>query len=131
MVVLVLCSVGFLIYWILSIQSRALQFGIFRAMGMTMKEVLGMLVNEQVFISGIALLSGVGIGKLAAQLFVPMIQVAYSSAEQVIPLEISGAGADQLKLYLVVGIVMILCMVILGFMVKKIKIAQALKLGED
>lgn len=130
-VVLVLCSVGFLIYWILSIQSRALQFGIFRAMGMSMKEVLGMLLNEQIFISGVSILSGAFVGKLAAQLYVPIIQMAYSSSEQVLPLEIQGAGGEQLKLYIVVGVVMIVCMIILGWMIKKIKIAQALKLGED
>lgn len=130
-VVLVLCSVGFLIYWILSIQSRALQFGIFRAMGMAMKEVLGMLINEQLFMSGISIITGVLVGKLAAQLYVPLIQMAYSSADQLIPLEISSASGDQIKLYIVVGIVMISCMVILGWMIKKIKIAQALKLGED
>ena len=130
-VVLVLCSVGFLIYWILSIQSRALQFGIFRAMGMSMREVLGMLFNEQIFISGISIVAGVGVGKLAAQLFVPIIQMAYSSAEQLIPLEIQAATNDTMKLYIVVGIVMVVCMVILGWMIKKIKIAQALKLGED
>lgn len=130
-VVLVLCSVGFLIYWILSIQSRALQFGIFRAMGMSMREVLGMLINEQIFISGVSIFSGVLVGKLAAQLYVPLIQMAYSSSDQLIPMEISSAGGDQLKLYLVVAAVMIICMIILGWMIKKIKIAQALKLGED
>ena len=46
-VVLVLAAAGFLIYWILSIRSRQLQFGIFRAMGMSMREVLGMLASEQ------------------------------------------------------------------------------------
>ena len=130
-VVLVLCSVGFLIYWILSIQSRALQFGIFRAMGMSMREVLNMLFNEQLFISGVSIAAGVGVGKLAAQLFVPIIQMAYSSAEQLIPLEIQSAAGDTMKLYIVVGIVMVVCMVILGWMIRKIKIAQALKLGED
>ena len=130
-VVLVLCSVGFLIYWILSIQSRALQFGIFRAMGMTMREVLSMLFNEQLFISGVSIAAGVGVGKMASKLFVPIIQMAYSSAEQIIPLEIQSAANDTLKLYIVVGLVMIVCMVILGWMIKKIKIAQALKLGED
>jgi putative ABC transport system permease protein len=53
-VVLIVCTVGFLIYWILSIRSRELLFGIFRAMGMTMKEILKMLFNEQIFISGIS-----------------------------------------------------------------------------
>ncbi len=130
-VILVLCSVGFLIYWILSIQSRALQFGIFRAMGMSMGEVLGMLFNEQIFISGISIASGIGIGKLASKLFVPMIQTVYSGGDQLIPLEIQSAIGDTMKLYIVVAVVMIVCMVILGWIIKKIKIAQALKLGED
>ena len=130
-VILVLCSVGFLIYWILSIQSRALQFGIFRAMGMTMGEVLGMLFNEQIFISGISIASGIVIGKVSSQLFVPMIQAVFSGGNELIPLEIQTAIGDTIKLYIVVAVVMIVCMVILGWIIKKIKIAQALKLGED
>lgn len=129
--ILILCSVGFLIYWILSIQSRALQFGIFRAMGMSMKEVLGMLLNEQFFISGAAIVGGIGIGKMASALFVPMIQMVYSSGNQLLPTEIQSAEGDTLKMYLVVGVVMLICFVILGWMIKKIKIAEALKLGED
>ena len=39
-IVLLLCMVGFLIYWILSIRSRELQFGIFRAMGLSMQEII-------------------------------------------------------------------------------------------
>lgn len=130
-VILVLCSVGFLIYWILSIQSRSLQFGIFRAMGMSMGEVLGMLFNEQVFISGVSILSGVLVGKLVSKLYVPMIQMVYSKGDRMLPIEIQSATADTLKLYIVVGVVMVICMVILGWIIKKIKIAQALKLGED
>ena len=129
-VVLVLCSVGFLIYWILSIQSRALQFGIFRAMGMSMREVISMLASEQLFMSGTSIVMGAIIGKVAGNLFVPLIQVAYS-ADQVLPLEVTSRLSDQIQLYSVVGVVMIICMVILGWMVKRIKIAQALKLGED
>lgn len=130
-VILVLCSAGFLIYWILSIQSRALQFGIFRAMGMTMKEVLGMLFNEQIFVSGVSIAAGIGIGKLASQLFVPMIQMVYNSGKQLLPSEIQSAAADTLKMYLVVAVVMFICFGILGWLIKKIKIAEALKLGED
>ncbi len=130
-VILVLCSVGFLIYWIISIQSRALQFGIFRAMGMSMREVLSMLFNEQIFISGTSILAGIGVGKLASILFVPMIQMVYNSGSQLLPTEIENAANDTLKMYIVVGAVMIGCIIILGWMIKKIKIAEALKLGED
>ena len=55
-VVLILCCVGFLIYWILSIRSRELLFGVFRAMGMKKREIIRMLINEQIFSSGISCL---------------------------------------------------------------------------
>ena len=130
-VVLVLCSVGFLIYWILSIQSRTLQFGIFSAMGMTRKEVLLMLVNEQFFITGVSMLAGVAVGKIASELFVPLIQIAYSDASSALPLVLVSDSNDLFRLLIVVGSVVLLCMVILGWLISKLKITQALKLGED
>lgn len=130
-VVLVLCSVGFLIYWILSIRSRALQFGIYRAMGMTMKEIIYMLVYEQIFITGPALIVGTIIGLVASKLYTPLIQIAYATSEEIIPLRVAAAGGDMVKMYVVVIVVIGICMGILGWLISKIKIAQALKLGED
>lgn len=131
MIVLVLCAAGFLIYWILSIRSRTLQFGIFRAMGMSGSEIWGMLLNEQFFISGMAILGGVIVGRLTADLYVPLIQIAYSSAEKVIPLEIVSQSGDFLRLGIVIGAIIVICLAVLGTLISKIKIAQALKLGED
>ena len=130
-IVLLLCAAGFLIYWILSIQSRTLQFGIFRAMGMSKKEILSMLVYEQIFVSGSAILGGALVGQICSDLFVPVIQIAYSSADRVIPLEIISEVRDYLRLGSVIGCMILLCMVILGMLISKIRITQALKLGED
>lgn len=130
-VVLVLCSVGFLIYWILSIQSRALQFGIFRAMGMSMREVITMLLNEQLFISGLSIAAGALVGTLTSKLYMPLIQIAYSTGDNALPLELISSAADNVRLFAVIGAVMLVCMVILGGLISRMKIAQALKLGED
>ena len=130
-VVLLLCTTGFLIYWILSIQSRSLQFGIFRAMGMSLREILSMLINEQIFISGISIATGAGIGMLASKLFIPLIQIAYAASDNVLPLNIITEHSDFMRLFSVIGAVMLVCMVILGVIISRIKIAQALKLGED
>jgi putative ABC transport system permease protein len=130
-VVLLLCTAGFLIYWILSIQSRALQFGIFRAMGMSVREIISMLINEQVYISGLSVAAGAGIGILASKLFIPLIQIAYASYEKSLPLAIVADAADTAKLFAVVGIVLFVCMAILSVLISRIKITQALKLGED
>lgn len=130
-VVLILCTAGFMIYWILSINSRSLQFGIFRAMGMTMGEIIKMLLNEQLFISGVSIAFGVGVGVLASKLYIPLVQIAYASADTVIPLEIASSGADIARLLIIVGLVIAVCMVILGVLISRLKISQALKLGED
>lgn len=130
-VVLLLCSAGFLIYWILSIRSRALQFGIYRAMGMTMKEIFRMLILEQVFITGSAVAVGTAIGLAASKWYIPLIQIAYTTSEEMIPLFVVPAVLDMVKMYVIVAIVIGICMGILGWIISKIKIAQALKLGED
>lgn len=130
-VVLLLCTTGFLIYWILSIQSRSLQFGIFRAMGMSLREILSMLINEQIFISGTSIATGAAIGIIASKLYIPLIQLAYAASDNVLPLSIVTDQSDFIKLFSVIGIVMLICMIILGMIISRIKIAQALKLGED
>lgn len=129
--ILLLCSIGFLIYWILSIQSRTLQFGIFRAMGMSMREIFTMLINEQIFITGVSIGVGILVGIFTSKLFVPLIQIAYSSADQVIPIEIISESSDYVRLFAVIGAVILICMAVLGVLISKIKISQALKLGED
>jgi len=130
-VVLVLCAVGFLIYWVLSIQSRALQFGIFRAMGMSMREIVTMLINEHIFISGAAILTGALVGQLTARLYMPLIQIAYSSSDNALPLRVVSQQSDNVRLAVVVAAMICLCLVILGVLINRMKIAQALKLGED
>ena len=131
LVVVLLCAVGFLIDWMLSIAARALQFGIFRAMGMTMREVLGMLAWEQLFLSGLSAAAGVGVGILTGKLFVPLIQMGYFSTDQVLPLQIIRDTGDDLRLGIILGVIMVGCMVILGIQISRMRIAQTLKLGED
>lgn len=130
-VILILCGVGYLIYWILSIRSRELLFGIFRAMGMSRGEILRMLINEQIFSSLLSIGCGAVIGLAASKMFVPMIQIAYSAANQVLPLELITQGSDMVRLFGVIGIVLVVCLAILARQVFRMKIAQALKLGED
>lgn len=130
-VVLLLCCVGFLIYWVLSIKSRSLQFGIYRAMGMSMREILSILICEQVFISGAAIATGAGVGFLTSKLYMPLIQMAFASYDTVLPLQIVSDSSDMVRLFAVVGAMILVCMVILGWLISGMKITQALKLGED
>lgn len=128
---LVICSVGFLIYWIMSIKNRELLFGIYRAMGMSMREIYGMLINEQIFSSILAILAGGGIGALSTWLFVRLMALVYLPKKHNIPIRIYIYASDLVKLAVVVLAVVFLCYVILCVLLRKMKIAQALRLGED
>jgi putative ABC transport system permease protein len=130
-IILLICAVGYLIFWILSILSRTLQFGVFRAMGMTVTEIIGMLIREQLFLSVVPILLGLFIGNLVSKLYVPLIQIAYSSSEQMIPLEIISKQNDKVSILSIVGIMILFCMSIIAKLISNLKITQALKLGED
>ena len=90
-----------------------------------------MLINEHIWISGASILVGAGVGKLTSRLFMPLIQIAYSSIDNALPLRIVSEVSDDIRLAVIVGIMILGCLFILGWLIKEMKIAQALKLGED
>lgn len=130
-IIMVMCIIGFLIYWILSIKSRTLQFGILRAMGMTYGEIIAMIVYEQLLVSGAAIFAAIFVGGIASDLFVPLFQSLYDASEQVPCFAVIPLRSDYIKLYIVIGAMLLTGFIVLGRLISKIKISQALKLGED
>ena len=128
---MLISMLGFLIYWIISIQNRVLQFGILRAIGMSLTKVIGMLSCEQVLVSGAAIFMGIIIGGIACDVFIPLLQIVYSSAEQVPPFRIMAYAGDYIKVYVVIGTMLLLGFLILWKIISRIRIDQAVKLGED
>lgn len=130
-VMILLCAVGYLIYWIMSIRSREMMFGVLRACGMHKREVFQMLIIEQIFSGIFSIFAGIAIGKLASNLFVPMIQTAYAASDQVLPMKLITDTSDLVRLYGVIAVVMAICLIVLTVLVFKLNVAKALKLGEE
>lgn len=131
MVTILLCAVGYLIYWIMSIRSREMIFGVLRACGMHKGELFHMLMNEQIFSGVFSVLAGIGIGRLTSVMFVPMLQQAYAAADQVLPLRLVTEASDMARLYWVIAGVMLTCLAVLILLIFKLNVAKALKLGEE
>jgi len=131
LIILLLCGVGYLIYWIMSIRSRELLFGVLRAMGMRKGEITWLLVIEQICSGLFAIVVGGFIGVISSDMFVPMIQKAYAASEQVLPLRLITSMGDMIQLFAVIAAVLCICLVVLGNIVSKLNISSALKLGED
>ena len=130
-VTILICMLGFLIFWILSIKRRELQFGILRAMGIGRSKILWMLAIEQLLVSGAAVIAGIVAGGLASNLFVPLLQMTYAASQQVPPFKVVFKAGDYLKLYLSVSFMLAAGLTMLGILVSRIRISQAIKLGEE
>ena len=130
-ITMIMAIIGFLIYWILSIKSRTLQFGILRAMGMTMREIIVMLGYEQILVSGASLAMSFIIGGITSDIFVPVFQNMYSLENQIPPFIVSASADDYIKIYVLIAVMLIGGFAILGAIIRKININKALKLGED
>jgi len=131
MVTMIVSTIGFLIYWIISIQGRVLQFGVFRAMGLSRASVLGMIACEQVLVSLVAIFAGIMIGGAAGDLFVPLLDLTRAAAQQVPPFRVVADRGDYVKLYAVVGGMLAVGLSVLALRISRIRMAQAIKLGEE
>ena len=112
-------------------KNRELLFGIYRAMGMPMRDIQGMLFNEQIFGSLLPILAGGGAGALGTLLFAKLIALIYLPEKHNIAIRIFVYGLDIAKLFAVVLLVVIVCFFVIRKLLAGMKIAEALKLGED
>ncbi|MBQ4165813.1 MAG: ABC transporter permease, partial [Oscillospiraceae bacterium] len=130
-VIMLMTVIGFLIYWILSIRSRTLQFGVLRAMGVTFKEIIATLGYEQLLVSVASIAAGFVVGGMASDLFVPLFRTMYDAANQTPPFIVQGDGGDYIKMYIIIGFMLLGGFTVLGGIIRRININKALKLGED
>src|SRR5690606_20525686 len=66
--------IGYILYWFFNLSSRVVQFGVLRAMGLSRRQLTGMLLLEQGFTAGLSIGLGILIGKLTSILFLPFLQ---------------------------------------------------------
>ena len=123
--------VGLFFYTFVTIRHRFLQFGVLRAIGLSMRQLVAMLVLEQIWSVGAGLLSGTLLGQGISMVFVPLIKSATSMTGEVPPFHVVVSGADIRTIYLVLLPALLLALVALGYILGRLQVYQAIKLGED
>ena len=131
MVEMIISAVGFIIFWLLSMQERRLKFGIFRAIGMPLSSVNAIMMMEQLLVSGMAILMGFVLGSVSSELFVPLLEVLGGARDQVPPFVVVSDSRDYLKVLLATGVTLLIALVLLIYQVMKTNVNQIIKLGED
>ena len=128
-VALLLTVLGFFLYTVLSFEKRVVQFGVLRAMGLSVGQLLLVLLVEQVVLVGLGGLFGTGIGLAASHLFVPFLQVG--GADQTPPFVVAMAWTDLTRVYTALLCLLVAGLASTGLLVRRMRLHQAVKLGED
>lgn len=131
LVSMLVCVAGFLISQVISLNRRELLIGIYRAMGMKLTEIRWMLIQEQLCSTIPAVAAGIAAGAVSVALFVGLIAVVYLPQQHNVWLQVYVNVGDFLKIILVLVLMFALCAWILRMQLRRMNIAQALKLGED
>lgn len=122
---------GYLLFWLLSIRGRTLEFGVLRAMGLSVRQLLALLAAEQLLTSGAAIAVGGAVGLAANRLFVPFLQLSMDTAAQALPFEVTLDAALVVRLLLTMLGMIAVALAILTVMIARIRVHQAVKLGEQ
>ncbi|GGI43240.1 hypothetical protein GCM10008018_01070 [Paenibacillus marchantiophytorum] len=123
--------IGYMLYWFFNLSSRVVQFGVLRAMGLSRKQLTGMLLLEQGFTAGLSIALGIGIGKLTSYFFLPFLQTSQNVKTQVPPFRVVFDSKDTYQLYFVVAFMMVTGALLLFLHIRRLRVHQAVKLGEE
>ena len=131
-VVAVLITVmGFFLYNFLSLRKRMLEFGVMRAIGLSISQLISILSMEQFLTVGFGFGLGTIYGVIVSRVFLPFLQIS-QNLEGVVPgFRTVIQRSDISSILIILGISLIIGLLILAFILIKLKLHEAIKLGEE
>ncbi len=126
----VLTVLGFLVYAVVSFRQRFIELGMLRAIGLSVWQMAVYLAGEQaaLILTGMGL--GTGLGVWASKLFIPFLQMGTGKTALTPPFEVLYAVDQIVTIYAVFGLMFIIAVSILIVLLVRMKIFEAVKLGE-
>ena len=125
-----LTVLGFLLYALFSFRRRFIEMGMLRAIGLSIQQMTALLAAELAFLVLLGIGVGTILGVFASRLFVPFLQIGTSSQAQYPPFQIQIAWASITQIYVLFIILFIAALGALSALLVRMKIFQAIKLGE-
>jgi len=125
-----LTVLGLLLYAIFSFRRRFIELGILRAIGLSVGQMMAFLAWELAFLMLLGLVVGTGLGVWASELFIPYLQVGAEAAAQTPPFAVEIDWTAISRTYVLFGLLFVAALGGLTALLTRIKIFQAVKLGE-
>ncbi len=125
-----LTVLGFLLYALFSFRQRFIEFGVLRAIGLSSGQMIAFLGWELAFL----ILMGGGLGTLlggwVSAFFIPFLQVGVDEASRIPPYVVDIAWSAIFRIYALFGILFFVALFTLAAMLRRMRIFEAVKLGE-
>jgi len=125
-----LTVLGFLVYAVGSFQRRFIELGMLRAVGLSVLQMAGYLAGEQVLLILTGAGLGTGLGVWASSLFIPYFQVGADKTARVPPFVVHIAWNELRTIYAVFGVMFVMAVSVLIVLLVRMRIFEAVKLGE-
>jgi putative ABC transport system permease protein len=125
-----LTVLGFLLYALYSFRRRFIEMGMLRAIGLSIRQMVALLAAELASLILIGIGAGTLLGVLASRLFVPFLQMGATAQAQYPPFQIVIAWPSIFEVYVLFGALFLAALGVLAALLVRMKIFQAVKLGE-
>ncbi|HET60531.1 MAG TPA: ABC transporter permease [Chloroflexi bacterium] len=125
-----LSFLGFLLYAVFSLRRRLIELGVLRAIGLSSKQMGATLAWEFLSLIFGGALVGTFIGVFNSRFFVPFMQIGTDTFSQTPPYYITIAWGRIYQIYGLLAVLFIILVFALVAFLRRIKIFEAIKLGE-
>jgi putative ABC transport system permease protein len=125
-----LTVLGFMLYALFSFRRRFIEMGMLRAIGLSVQQMRSFLAAELAALILLGIGAGTVVGVLASRLFVPFLQIGSTAQAQYPPFQIQIAWVSIFEIYGLFILLFIGALLVLSAILIRMKIFQAIKLGE-
>jgi putative ABC transport system permease protein len=126
----VLTVLGFLLYAFFSFRRRFIELGVLRAIGLSASQMTVFLAWELAFLLLVGAAAGTGLGAWVSKLFIPYLQSGTGIEAQFPPFVVAIDWMAIFRIYALFGVLFVAALAGLAALLMRIKIFQAVKLGE-
>ncbi|MGC9523257.1 MAG: ABC transporter permease [Anaerolineae bacterium] len=126
----VLTALGFVLYELFSFRRRAVELGVLRAAGLSAGQMSAFVAAELALLLCIGGAVGTGLGVWASNLYIPYLQIGGSVTSRVPPFVVEIAWPALIRLYILFALLFLVALVVLIRALRRMKLFQAIKLGE-
>jgi ABC-type antimicrobial peptide transport system permease subunit len=128
--VLLLSTLGFVTYSVLSAESRSLEFALLRTMGFSSKQVFGVVSFEQCFVILAGVLAGTLLGFPLGRLMIGYLGITENGADPLPPLLSKVSWQAVVTVYAMLAIVVVTTVAALVALYSRLAVGRALRMGE-